>query len=54
MVTDQYLTRPRGARFTLLRMGRTALYIGELATRGSTTRKAPRLYESAGSRLPAR
>jgi hypothetical protein len=33
-------------------MGRTGLYISELARRGGTTRKALRLYETAGI-LPA-
>lgn len=39
-------------RVYAFRMGRTDLYTGERATRGGTTRKAPRLYEAAGI-LPA-
>jgi len=43
-----------GAGFTLQAMGRSDLFIGDLAARSGITRKAIRLYETAGILPPAK
>src|SRR2546428_12968398 len=52
MTDNERLTLTPGGRVYAPGVGRNDLFIGELAARGGTTRKAVRLYETAGI-LPA-
>src|SRR5256886_16774445 len=52
MTLTERLDLDPGGRVYAPGVGRNGLFIGELAARGGTTRKALRLYETAGS-LPA-